>query len=328
MRPTLVLRVLCAAGLLALPVAARAMEKSSTVTRSSSDDDPGRKVHKIVVRGVHGSFLGIGVADVDADKAKALRLREERGVEVKSVEEDSPAAKAGMKEGDVVLEYNGERVEGTVQFIRMVRETPAGRQVKITVWRDGGTQNLTATIVTRKPRVFRWRSDGDEGDESSDVPEPPEPPEAPEPPESFHFEMPDITIPEVHIPDGRFFSWRGPRLGIESETLGSQLAEYFGVKEGVLVRAVVKGSAAERAGLKAGDVITKIDGEKVAAPSEISSALRSLGTGKSFPIAIVRSGKEMTLTARLEEEKKKSESAVPRGIRQKLQGLRSAGSRV
>ena len=83
----------------------------------------------IITRQMAGSFLGIGVQEIDTERAKALNLREERGVEVTRVEDDSPAAKGGIKMGDVVLEYNGERVEGVEQFMRMVRETPPGRDV-------------------------------------------------------------------------------------------------------------------------------------------------------------------------------------------------------
>ena len=80
-----------------------------------------------------GSFLGIGVQEIDSERAKALNLREERGVEVTRVEDDSPAAKGGIQTGDVVLEYNGDRVEGVEEFMRMVRETPPGRDVKLSI---------------------------------------------------------------------------------------------------------------------------------------------------------------------------------------------------
>src|SRR5437870_12133381 len=92
-----------------------------------------------------GSYLGIGGMDVTPDRVKALSLKEERGVEISSVDEDGPAAKAGLKPGDVVLEFNGTPVQGTVQFQRMVGEMPPGRQVKLTVWRNGASQTLTAT---------------------------------------------------------------------------------------------------------------------------------------------------------------------------------------
>ena len=70
-----------------------------------------------------GSFLGVGVADVDSERAKALKLKEERGAEVTHITENSPAAKAGIKEGDVILEYNGTRVEGTEEHcLHFLRE--------------------------------------------------------------------------------------------------------------------------------------------------------------------------------------------------------------
>src|SRR5579872_7355928 len=99
-----------------------------------------------VVLSDHGSFLGVGVADVDSERAKALKLKDERGAEVTHVTANSPAAKAGMKEGDVILDYNGTAVQGTEQLQRLVRETPGGRQVKIEVWRSGAPVTVTATV--------------------------------------------------------------------------------------------------------------------------------------------------------------------------------------
>ena len=102
------------------------------------------------------SYLGVGVADLDAARAKELNLKEERGVEIKKVDKDSPAEKAGLKEGDVVLEYNGQRVEGIDSFIRMVRETPVGRTARLTVSREGNPQTLTATIDRRKSEGYSF----------------------------------------------------------------------------------------------------------------------------------------------------------------------------
>lgn len=221
-----------------------------------------------------GAFLGVGVAEIDSDRAKVLKLTEEHGVEVKSVEKESPAEKAGVKNGDVVLQYNGQRVEGVEQFIRFVRETPVGRAVKLNLWRGGQAQTLTATIGTR-------------GDMAA---------------------MPEFSglkvMPEIRIPDlpRAFTSWRSSTLGVESESLGSQLAEYFGVKEGALVRAVTKGSAAEKAGLKAGDVITKVDGDTVSGPREVATKIRGMGSKKTFPMTIVRDKKEMTVNVTLDED--------------------------
>ena len=101
---------------------------------------------------VGGTYLGVNLAEIDANRAKELKLKEDYGVEITRVEENSPAEKAGVKAGDVVLEYNGQRVEGMEQFGRMVRETPPGREVKLTISRNGATQTLMAALGSRKSR--------------------------------------------------------------------------------------------------------------------------------------------------------------------------------
>lgn len=239
------------------------------------------------------TYLGVGVRDIDAERAKALKLKEEYGVEVTAVEADSPASKAGLKPGDAVLEYNGQRIEGTQQFIRFVRETPAGRTVRLTVARDGNPQTLSAVIGTRKGRAFTFIA-----------------PEV----RAFKFEMPHIELPDI---PKAMMSWRSAMLGVEAESLGgSQLAAFFGVKEGVLVRSVMKGTPAEKAGLRAGDVILKVDGQKVAAPRDITATLRSAraASKKSIPVTLVREKKEMTLHVTMEDDTP-GRPAAPRGQR-------------
>jgi serine protease Do len=110
--------------------------------------------------------------------------------------------------------------------------------------------------------------------------------------------MPGIRIPDI---PRAFTTWRSPTLGIESESLNPQLAEYFGVKEGVLVRAVTHDSAAEKAGFKAGDVIVKVEGQTVTTPKEISSILQSSRSKKTMIITVVRRQKEVVLNVTLEE---------------------------
>ena len=235
-----------------------------------------------------GSFLGIGVVEIDAERAKALKLPGEYGAEIKSVGEESPAAKAGLKEGDVVLQYNGQRVEGTEEFVRMVRETPPGRQVRIEVWRNGAPLTLTVTTGTRPRSSLHV--------EGFDVPMPPMPPMPAMP------AMPPIP-PMPAMPDmpHGMFSWRSSMLGIESEALTPQLASFFGVKEGVLVRSVMRGSAAEKAGIKAGDVIVKVDSTGVSSPRDITSALRDAHDKHTLPVTVFRDKKELTLTVTFEE---------------------------
>ena len=247
-----------------------------------------------------GSFLGVGVAEITAERAKALKLKEERGVEITRVEENSPAAKAGLKVGDVVLEYNGQRIEGTEQFIRMVRETPPERQARLTVSREGATQTITAAVGARKSTGFigmpgldqeerlwadlaRQRADMEAG--RADM-------------EMARQGMKNLRmdIPRAYI------AIQSGGLGVEAEGLSGQLAEFFGVKEGVLVRSVVKDSVAEKAGVKAGDVITKVDDTSVNMPREITNALRKKAAKKTFPLTVIRNHKEMTVSVTLQND--------------------------
>jgi serine protease Do len=243
-----------------------------------------------VVRLGGGSYLGVSLREIDADRVRELKLKEEAGVEITRVEDDSPAAKAGIKAGDAVLAYNGQRVEGMEQFSRFVRETPAGREVKLLISRDGNTQTIAAKLGARKsPLLF-----------SSGAPRVEVPLVAPMP------NMPDL-------PRG-LMMWRSSTLGIEGESLRGQMAEFFGVKEGVLVRSVSKDSPAEKAGLRAGDVILRIDETKVSSPNEIGSAIRALKDKKTFPVTVVREKREMTVNATIESQRSEWELAAPRAI--------------
>jgi serine protease Do len=230
---------------------------------------------------VGGTYLGVNLAEIDDNRAKELKLKEDYGVEITRVEENSPAEKAGVKPGDVVLEYNGQRVEGMEQFGRMVRETPPGREVKLTISRNGATQTLTAALGSRK---FRLSGNFPQG----------------------------FQVPEFHMPDipQIFTTLRSPMLGVEAESLGSQLAVYFGVKDGVLVRSVLDNTAAQKAGIKAGDVITKVDGMAVTTPSELSNAVRTANARKTYSIDLVRDRKTVAVTVTVED---RSERTIPRG---------------
>ncbi len=222
---------------------------------------------RVAVLPASSGFLGVGLQEIDSIRAKELKLPEEAGVEVTRIAPDSPAEKAGIKTGDVVMQYNGERVEGMDQFSRMVGETPAGREVKIGIIRNGAPLTITAKIGSR-PAI------------NGQLILPPPSTD----PSGFHF--PDM-------PHSRM-TWRSATLGVEAETLEGQLAEFFGVKEGVLIRAVNQGSPADRAGLKAGDVIVRVDDAKVATPADVFAHLRAR-RGGSASVAVVRDRKEMTL---------------------------------
>src|SRR5579862_1408279 len=219
------------------------------------------------------SFLGVGIQEIGSDRAKALKLPEEAGVEITHVAQDSPAEKAGLKVGDVVLQYNGQRVEGMDQFSRMVRETPAGREVNLGIIRNGAAQTVTAKVGANTGPILNGRLM---------LPLNPQPP---------NFPIPDLPQ--------SLMSWRSAVLGVDAETLDGQLAEYFGVKDGVLVRSVLKGSAAEKAGIKAGDVILRVGDNKVTSSADIATRLRPF-RGRSVGIVLMRDRKEVTVTVTLE----------------------------
>jgi S1-C subfamily serine protease len=170
----------------------------------------------------------------------------------------------------VVLEYNGQAVQGTEQLARLVRETPADRQVKIVVSRGGSSETLTATIGTRKDGMNITTGQG------------------------RMFTMPDIRIPEFTMPDIPNFqmNWQNPRLGIVGETLGreAQFADFLGVKEGVLVKSVAANSAAEKAGIKAGDVIVAVGGTTLDASHTLTEALGTNKPGDMVTLQITSPG--------------------------------------
>jgi serine protease Do len=213
-----------------------------------------------------GTYLGVWVWEIDAARRQELKLPHAGGVEITRVRKDSPADQAGLKAGDVVMQYNARRVEGIEQFSQLVRDTAAGQSVKLQVFRNGAAQEVTAKIAaTEAPRV------------------------------SGAIVTPRPIGPFPDMPR-TVTTWRNSFLGMDTEALEGQLAEFFGVAQGVLIRAVLKGSAAEKAGLRAGDVIVRVNGGKVATPSDLSTRVRA-SEGNSAAIVIVRDHKEMTISA-------------------------------
>ena len=240
-----------------------------------------------------GSWLGVETQEVTAERAKDLKLSAERGVVIGKVLEESPAAKAGLKDGDVIMEINGQRVEGTVQFRRMIRETPAGRTLQLTVWRDGHSQTVNATLGKMQENRKRWMTAM---------------------PQVFNFRLPEM--PEVApIPDIPSIDWDNgnllmnrPRLGIDAEDISGQLGSYFGAPdgEGILVRDVNPESAAEKAGVKAGDVITSLNGERIHGLAELRLKLSAAGEGKTAKLGVLRNKSALTLDIEIPAVKHKT----------------------
>jgi serine protease Do len=242
-----------------------------------------------------GSQLGVVVSEVDA--------REGAGVKIDEVTDDSAAEKAGLQKGDVIVEFDGERVRSARQFTRLVQETADGRTVEIAVLRNGSKQTLQATPEARSfswdmaidgDRIRREIERGMSGAQAFPI----------EPPMDFHFEPGDRgpRTFSFRTPDGSGvaeFHARasiGGRLGASVQGLSPELADYFGARSGgALVSSVAKGSAAEKAGLKAGDVITSVNGDSVDGVDDLIHELER-ATGE-VSLGIVRDKKAATIKA-------------------------------
>ncbi len=241
------------------------------------------------------SWLGVETHEVTPENAKQLKLPAERGVVVAEVTKDSPAAKAGLKENDVITEVNGQRVEGAAQFRRMIHEIPAGRSAQLTVWRDGRAQTLSATLGKAEERHSTWMNAM---------------------PGAFAFRMPDVDIPEMPPIDlgGEMTLLPGghPRLGIDAEDIGGQLGSFFGAPdgEGILVRSVNSGSPAEKAGLKAGDVITSFNGERVRSLGDLRQKLAAQTESTTAKIGVLRNKSEVTLSVELPARRSKLQHQI------------------
>lgn len=272
-----------AVALFTLPIAAQPAPPAPP-----APPEPPRQFKMMTVGG-SVSYLGIGVKEILGDRAKELKLKEEAGVEVTRVDAGSPAEKAGLKAGDAVLEYQGNRVEGAEQFVRFVRETPVGRQVKLKIVRGGSYQNLTATIGERQNSVFGMSQKDRERVEQ----------------ELARVRERLKNMPEVRMPDvpHAVMGWRSGMLGIDGEAVEEQLAEFFGVREGVLVRGVAKDMPAAKAGVKAGDIVVRVEDTRVRSPRDITSAIRSAKNRKPLKVTVVRQKSEMTLDIQLDDER-------------------------
>ena len=248
----------------------------------------------IRVFGAASAQLGISVSDTA------------NGVRVDTVHSATPAEKAGFREGDLVVEFDGERVRSAMQLTRLVHETPEGRQVAVAVMRDGKRQTLQATPETgvsfdgaammrgdvmreleRKmqelPREFAFRYDDQ--------------------PRRFEYRLPERF--EYRVPEGFPFVGSRGRLGVSIQSLTPDLEEYFGAKNGgALVSSVARDSAAAKAGIKAGDVIIAIDGRQITDSDDLMRELRALKG--EITIQVLRDRKALTLKATLSDEPKPS----------------------
>lgn len=249
-----------------------------------------------VLRVLGGSRLGISIADVTAEDVKTKKLPGEAGAVVGDVEDESAASKAGIRRGDVIVEFDGEKVRSESHLRRLVQETPSGRKVGVVVWRDG--QRVTLSV----------QPEGG-GDDSFSrfsftprleaTPRPPRAPRAPAPPRIFRENDGDFRVQPFELfRDGFAYSFGGGRLGVTTQTLTSQLAKHFGAAQGVLVTEVREDSAAAKAGIRAGDVITKVGSAAIDDTGDLQRTVSE--TSGEVTIEVIRDRKAQTVKATIE----------------------------
>ncbi|HUE81850.1 MAG TPA: PDZ domain-containing protein [Pyrinomonadaceae bacterium] len=216
-----------------------------------------------------GSFLGVHAEDITTENMANYGLREVRGVGITEVVKDSPAEKAGLRKGDVILRFDDENVSSTRKLTRLVSEVAPDHKVRLTISRSGSDQQVAVTIGKRPG-----------------------------------FSMPQSatirSFPRIEgIPSGDFLFTFGNnrRIGVSTTQLTKQLAEYFGVVDGqgVLVTSVSEDGAAATAGIKAGDVITAVDGEKIQGAGDLTRALNKKREG-DVTLTVIRNKSQMNLT--------------------------------
>jgi serine protease Do len=254
----------------------------------------------------HGSqgYLGILFRDVGDDSVGTLKLKEARGAEIVDLDHDGPACKAGLQMHDVILQMNGQIIDGEEQLRRMLRETPSGRTVSFVISRDGVTQTLNMTMADRKTVALQaWG-------QHYTVPDP-----APRfsmgnafmsaPPPSV------VTTPKGHRDFlGVTMILSSSFTGAQLEVMGPQLAQFFGAVDGagLLVRSVDGNSPAELAGMKAGDVVVRINFMPVTSGTDWTKTVHE-NKGRPVPVVVIRDKHEQTLT--LTPDGKKRSSVKP-----------------
>ena len=249
-------------------------------------------------------YLGVDVTDVDQEKAQALKLKEMRGAVVTLIDHDAPAGQIGLKVNDVVLQLNGQNVEGAEQLRRMLREIPAGHKVSIEISRDGNVQTFAVELADRRIMEHDvWNKIGSGGDVFAQG-----------------SGMGILTGGgDAPMPGGFHMPFFGSTLNVGAmvEPLTSQMAEYLGVANGLMVKQVAHKSEAATAGIKAFDVILKVGPDAIATLADWERALHA-NQDKPVQVTILRDKKQQTLTLQVDSKRKQGdlnfEEIFPAGV--------------
>ena len=274
-----------------------------------------------------GSFLGVYAEDVNKENMGRYGLREVRGVGITQVVKDSPAEKAGLKKDDVILRFEGDSVTSVRKLNRLVGEVAPDQSVRLGISRGGSEQEVSVTIGKRDQSLNAFNrlegtngllgTDGFKGLEGLQ--------------KLDRFKgLQDFK----DMPGANLWKWEGQgtgndgwvfalgnnrRVGVSTVQLTKQLADYFGIADGkgVLVTAVSDGSPAAKAGLRAGDVITTVDGETIEGSGDLSRAINKNKDG-DVTVVVIRDKKQRTIKVTPE----KAESKVIRPGRVANQQIR------
>lgn len=268
-----------------------------------------------------GGYLGVQTQEVSKDNFAKFGLRDVRGVAVEKVLENSPAAAAGIKDGDVIVRFNGDEITSSRKLTRLVGEVDPDHQVKLTILRNGSEQEITATLGKRPTPKFgegNFKFAMPPMDKFDVVPDFKNFENFKDLPDFKNFEnlkdlpqwkeFPKGEMPQVFMTpkgEGEHFSWRmgeGRQIGVGVSPLTKQLAQHFGVESGVMISDVRENSPAAKAGLKAGDIIVEADGKAVKGDLDLIRTVNAKKEG-DVSITIVREGKRQTISVTPEASK-------------------------
>ena len=229
-------------------------------------------------------FLGVNIADLtEKDQQK---LKADFGVLVINVIEGTVAEKAGIEKHDVIQFFNGEKILEPIDLTKAVQAVEAGKKAKVKLLRQGKAKIIPVTLgkLKEKKKEFSWFDS--KGNKFFDT-------------DSFKKFAPRAGR-DFYFSSGK----SGGYMGIQMQDLNKDLGEYFGIKDGqgVLIVKVVKDSPAEKAGLKAGDVILELDGKKMTGSSKVSKVVSAYEKGDKVDLKIVRHKKKKVLKVELGEK--------------------------
>jgi len=272
--------MLLAAGLAFTPATARAQANNLSQLVGGSD--------QFSLSSSQG-YLGVDLTDVDAEKAQALKLKEVRGAIITLIDHDAPAGQIGLKVNDVVLQLNGQNVDNSDQLRKLLKEIPPGRKVSIEISRDGNIQTMAVELADRQVLGHDvWNKIGNDNQVTT-------------PPPTMGILPGNGDAPVsgggFHMP----FFGSSLNVGALVEPLTSQMAEYLGVPNGLMVKQVTRKSEAATAGLKAFDVILKVGTDPITNLAAWDRALRS-NVGKPVPVVILRDKKQQTITLQVDSK--------------------------